>query len=310
MSEQEQELKFPAIRTGKVVVVGSLNEDLVVTAIRAPGPGETLMAAGHSTGLGGKGANQAVAARRMGAAVEMLGTLGEDPVASRFRTLFQTEGIETGLLSRDPDGYTGLAVIVVDAAGENRILVSPGVNAATTIAPSGPAIEKLAQADVVLAQLEVPAETIARAFAAAQGVRILNAAPAGPLPPELLSSVDVLVVNESELAAVTGSATEAKDLAEVAEQASRLETKPIIVVTRGAAGCVIIPPGEKPITFDAQRVEAIDTTGAGDCFCGTMAAQLALGHPLAEAVALGVRAATLSATRPGAIASLPYLSEL
>ncbi|KRE72709.1 ribokinase [Arthrobacter sp. Soil762] len=308
MSEQERDLEFPAVRTGNVVVVGSLNEDLVISAVQAPGPGETLMARGHSKGLGGKGANQAVAARRMGAAVQMMGTVGGDPVAARFYDCLSAEGVGTALLRQAHNESTGLAVIVVEASGENRILVSPGANRATIT--SGEAAEEIAKADVVLAQLEVPTEAVLQAFGAAQGVRILNAAPAGPLSAELLSAVDVLIVNESELAAIVGADAEAKSLPEVTAQAIRLTTSATIVVTRGAAGCAILTPGEAPISVKAPRVDPVDTTGAGDCFCGTVAAGLAMGQSLVEAVALGVRAASMSTTRAGAIASLPYLSEL
>ena len=310
MTDQEQNREISAEGTGHVVVVGSLNEDLVVTTARLPGPGETIIASGHGVGLGGKGANQAVAARRMGAGVEFLGSLGNDAVAGKFLECFHAEGIGTGMLEQRTGRATGLAVIIVESTGENRILVSAGANADTTINPQGAEARELAQADVVLAQLEIPVKTVADAFTIAKGIRILNAAPAMELPSHLLASTDILVVNEGELATLAGATRMATNLSEVEEQAAQVVAVPTIIVTRGAAGSVIVRFDEPSIVIAAPTVSAIDTTGAGDCFCGTLAAQIARGRELVDAVTLASAAASLSATRAGAIASLPYRSEL
>ncbi|CAM3293366.1 ribokinase [Occultella aeris] len=289
-----------------IAVVGSLNEDLVVQVSEAPSAGETVLARGHQRGLGGKGANQAVAAARLGGRVHLTGCLGDDAGGIEFRRRLAAERIDTTGIRVREGSATGLAVIVVDRAGENRILVSAGSN--STLGPGDLSERVLATASVVLAQLEVPATAVLTAFRMASGLRILNAAPAAPVSAELLELVDVLVVNETELASITGRGI--PDGPDGALALAGVVTGPnAVVVTLGGAGCVVRTAGES-WHEPGHTVPVVDTTAAGDAFCGALAVRLCAGDDLRHAVRYATRVGAAVVTRRGAIDSLPTLTEL
>jgi ribokinase len=273
-----------------VVIVGSANVDLVLPVQRIPRPGETVLATSLTRGPGGKGANQAVAAARAGASTAFVASLGDDESGALLRDALGAAGVELGLVSttRTP---TGTAIITVDAAGENAITVAPSANAELMLNRTSESAIRAAA--VVLAQLEIPFETV-RAAAEASSYFILNAAPAAELDDDLLAHVDRLVVNEHEAAVVGGS------------PAALMERVPAAVVTLGGAGALVLRRGEGEVRVAGVEVEVVDTTAAGDTFCGVLAAALAAGTGLTEAVKRANVAASLSVQTAGAIASVPH----
>ena len=285
---------------GRVVVVGSANVDLVVPVPRHPGGGETVLGGTLTRHPGGKGANQAVAAARAGGAdTTFLGALGEDESADLLRASLEGAGVRTDLLARVAEP-TGTALITVSPDGENAIVVAPGANSLVTVGPKQ--AERLAAADVVLAQLEIPVEAVAAAAAARRpgALLVLNAAPSRDLPADLWPAVDVLVVNEHEAADLAGENDEPAVLARLL-----LERVPAVVVTLGGAGSLVAERGGEPVAVPAFPVEPVDTTGAGDTFCGVLAASLAQGAPLVDAARLAGAAGALATTAPGAQESVP-----
>jgi ribokinase len=281
-----------------VVVVGSVNVDHTVRLARAPGPGETVIAAAHQVAPGGKGANQAASAVAAGAHTLLVTRLGSDPAAGLVEPWLRRAGVLLRAES-DPTASTGLAMVMVLPGGENTIVVAPGANAG--LRPGHLPTAAVRDAAVVLAQLEIPVETVGAAARTAGGTVILNPAPAdGPLPDELLGLVDVLVPNRTELAALTGarvpaSVDQAADLA-----AGLADRGPTVVVTLGADGAVVCD-GRRAFHVAAPRVEVVDTSGAGDAFCGALAAALACGADMPEAVRRGVAAGALAVARRGAM---------
>ncbi|QDB79875.1 ribokinase [Georgenia wutianyii] len=286
---------------GKVVVVGSANVDLVVPVPRHPGGGETVLGGSLARHPGGKGANQAVAAARAGGAdTTFLGALGQDESADLLRASLEGAGVRTDLLARVAEP-TGTALITVSPDGENAIVVAPGANSLVAVGPEQ--AERLAAADVVLAQLEIPVEAVAAAAAARRpgALLVLNAAPSRDLPADLWPAVDVLVVNEHEAADLTGD-----DDAEPSALARLLlERVPAVVITLGGAGSLVAERGGEPVAVPAFPVDPVDTTGAGDTFCGVLAASLAQGSTLVDAARLAAAAGALATTAPGAQESVP-----
>lgn len=289
-----------------VVVIGSINHDMTVLTPRLPSPGETVLGTSHYLGGGGKGANQSVAAARLGARVAMVGRVGEDEQGEALVAALAMEGIETVAIGVDPETPTGLAVITVDAAAENTIVVSPGAN--MTMTPSHLDEDLISSARVVLAQLEVPVETVTAAAAACTGIFILNPAPARSLPTELLERVDVLVPNRPELAFLVGG-PEPAGAGDMAEAARRIGHRGSTVVTMGADGALLIDD-DRMVGVPAPRVDPVDPTGAGDAFCGALAHALSLGVDLLAAVERAVVAGALATTRPGAQTAMPRRVEL
>jgi ribokinase len=284
-----------------VTVVGSLNEDVVVTVDRLPGRGETVIGSAVAVLPGGKGANQAAAAGRLGAGVHMVGRVGADPAAGRQLAALADAGVNVGRVQRTDGVPTGTATIPVEAAGgENLIVVVPGANAQLTAADVD--VESVHRAGVLLLQLEVPLPTVQAAAAATRGTVVLNPAPPQSLPGELLARVDVLVPNEHELVRLAGADPAGRTPAELADLARGLA--PSVVVTLGARGALVVT-GDRTLLQPPPPVTALDTTGAGDSFCGALASALDRGRPLADAVRYAVTAAALSTTGPGARGALP-----
>lgn len=297
----------------RVVVVGSSNTDLVVrTGERLPSPGETVLGGDLLTAAGGKGANQAVAAARLGAEVTLVACLGSDHFGDRALACLANEGIDTDWLVRDAEAPSGTALILVNDSGENLIAVAPGANARLTPEHVSRAAPALRAADVLLLQLEVPLETVvaaARIAADAGATVVLDPAPARQLDDGLLRHIDLLTPNVSEAERLVGERiTEDEDARRVAGVLAARGTAQV-VLTRGARGA-LAHTAEGVFTVPAVPTEVVDTTAAGDCFNGALACALGEGASLREAVEFASRAAALAVSRPGAQPSLPRRCEL
>ncbi|WP_448661964.1 ribokinase [Sphingomonas sp. CJ20] len=284
-----------------VCVVGSINVDVIARVEQLPLPGETVMAHETLRLPGGKGANQAVAAARMGAAVRMVGAVGDDEAGRWMLAALGEAGVDVRPIARLAEASTGTAYIAVDARAENQIIVASGANARLTPAMLAPGDT----GDVVLAQMEVPAETLAAAFAAPARLRILNAAPALASALPLFALVDVLIVNEHELAWYAGCAA-AETLEATVETARTLcaRADQVVIVTLGAAGAVAVW-ADRHFHAPALPVRPIDTVGAGDCFCGALAALLDEGLAIDAALGIANAAAGLCTLAPGAVSAMP-----
>jgi len=293
-----------------VCVVGSLNLDIVCRVSALPLPGETIVGQAVARSLGGKGANQAVAAARHGAVTHLIGAAGSDEAGASLLNDLRQAGVNVDGVVAIPNLPTGQAYITVADGGENTIIVIGGANLALTSEMLGP--DALDRASVLLAQLETPFDVIRSAFsspAGRQGTTILNAAPALVEGAALFDLVDILVVNQTELARYAGT-DEAEDLEAVAASARRLISRADqqVVVTLGARGAAAIGP-QSAWMVEGRKAEAVDTTGAGDCFCGVLAAALSEGRTLREAMVAANAAAALSTQRPGAGLSAPTRAE-
>lgn len=296
----------------EIVVVGSVNLDLVVPVERVPQVGETVLGGDLARIPGGKGANQAVAAARLGRSVAMIGRVGDDDAGAMLRESLAAEGVDAAAVVSTEDTPSGVALIAVAADGDNAIVVSPGANALLTPGDVSAAGDVLAAASVVLLQLETPTGAVTAAAAAAKaagGLVVLNPAPApeGPLPAELLAEVDVLVPNQTELAALAGHEGDV-DPRTAARLAAELPCEKL-VVTLGAQGALVVEGGQTD-HVDAPRIEPVDTTAAGDAFCAALADRLAGGAELAAAVRWAVRVGATACLRPGAQPSLPTPGEV
>lgn len=307
-AESEAMTRLPPVP--EVVVFGSLNMDLVVRVPRAPEAGETLQAHGFMTNPGGKGANQAVACARQGARVCMVGRVGRDAFGAALRAALAADGIDVSHIGMA--GQTsGIAVIMVDDAAQNRIAIIPGANA--LLSPQdADGVPELTTTRLLLLQCEVPMAASVRAAAIAHGSGgkvVLNPAPVCPLPDALWPLVDVLVVNENEAATLAGRTVNNVGGAREAALALRRRGPAITIVTLGRDG-VVVADGQGCRHFVALSVQAVDTTAAGDTFIGALCAAYVAGEPIDPAVARGIRAAALCVTRPGAQASIPRREEL
>jgi ribokinase len=299
---------------GSLVVVGSTNTDMVLRVPRIPAPGETVLGGNLQVMQGGKGANQAVAAARAGGKVTFVTKIGQDSFGQISRDGFEEDGIDCQYIAIAPDAPSGTALIFVDDAGQNAIGVGPGANGTLMVEDLEPVREVIAAASVVLAQLEIPMSCI-RWLAEVAGETdtrfILNPAPAPatPLDDEILKNVSILVPNESETELLTGLKITGPEEAEAA--ALQLLDKGIetVIVTLGDAGCMVVTAGERYFV-PAQKVQAVDTTAAGDAFCGTLSVALAEGQTLRESVEFASAAAALSVTKMGAQPSMHTRSEI
>jgi len=278
----------------RAAVVGSANLDLVYRVAALPEPGETILATGSSRHPGGKGNNQVIAVARAGAPVAFVASIGADANGDELVAVLEAAGVELHL--RRPQAPTGTALIVVDDHAENSIVVDSGANA-ELVDLTDVELAVVAAADVLLMQLETPVPTVvaaARAARAAGTMVVLNAAPFQPLPVDLLDAVDLLVVNELEAAALGDGA----------------RSVPSLVVTLGSRGAVVSERGRPDVEVPAPRVEAVDTTGAGDTFCGALVAALCGGSTLADAARFAVLAGALAVQRAGAVSSIPTREEI
>ncbi len=296
----------------KVVVIGSSNTDMVIKLERLPRPGETLLGGDFIMAAGGKGANQAVAAARLGGEVTFVARVGMDIFGEQAVQGFQKEGINTVFIVKDDASPSGVALIFVDQQGENVIAVASGANNQLSLKNVTKATEQISVADVLLMQLETPTETVRYAAQLAQesGVPvILNPAPARDIDGDLLSNVTILTPNESELGLLTGVKIVDEASVEVAAKMLRDQGVNTVIVTMGARGSLLLADGQLRMV-PTREVTAIDTTAAGDAFNGALAVALAEGKSLEEAVRFANMAGALSATKMGAQPSMPTSVEL
>ncbi len=276
--------------TPRITVVGSVNLDIVATGARLPAPGETITDATLAEHPGGKGANQALAARRLGADVRLIACVGTDAHAEAALALLQRDGVDLSGVLRTRDAPTGVALIAVDKNGANQIIVAPGANRLLS-----PKAVGLTGADAVICQLETPVETVAAAAAGAPGLFVVNLAPARELPEVILKRADVLVVNEIE-ARFYGR---------------RLDgLKAMIVTTLGGEGAVMTRNGVEIARARPPRVAPIDTTGAGDCFVAMITVALAQNVDVQTALELACAAGAAATLKPGAQTALPYRAQV
>jgi ribokinase len=295
-----------------IVVVGSTNTDMVVKTTRLPAPGETILGGNFLMNAGGKGANQAVAAARLGGAVTFVAKTGNDIFGKNALQLFATEGIDTQYIREDENHPSGVALITVDERGENCIVVASGANAQLSAADVADAAPALQTASLLLMQLEVPLDAVVYAAqeASAHGVRtILNPAPACPLPDDLWQHIAILTPNEKEAELLSGVSIAGKESAARAAAVLRQKGVGVVIVTLGAEGALICDE-EGELLVPAPKVTAVDTTAAGDVFNGALAVALSEGKAMKDAVAFAVQAASISVTRMGAQASAPYRQEV
>ncbi|QDF65366.1 ribokinase [Shewanella sp. SNU WT4] len=296
----------------KLVVLGSVNADHVVQVPSFPRPGETLTASGYQVIAGGKGANQAVAAARLGADVAFIACVGDDDFGARMHKEYQALGMDVSGLMTTPDMTTGVAMIQVADSGENSICIAPGANAALTPARLAPHLGLISNADTLLMQLETPLDTIFMAASAAKDAGtlvVLNPAPAMALSDELLAKVDIITPNETEAELLTGIKVE--NLEHAALAAAHLHAKGIatVMITLGSQGVFLSERGEGQ-QIAGFKVEVKDTTAAGDTFNAGVLTGLQQGMSLPDAIVFAHGAAAISVSRFGAQTSIPVRSEV
>ena len=276
--------------TVTVAVVGSVNLDLVASVSRLPEPGETVTGATFAQHPGGKGANQALAAQRLGASVTLIANVGQDANGDAALSLLRAGGVNLDLIQVDPDHPTGIAVIGVESSGENHIIVAPGANS-RLLADAVPELPQQA----VICELEIPISTVTAAAQRAQGLFCLNAAPAAPLPAELLAHTDLVIVNDTEHEAL------ATDLAQF---------EGLLAVTHGADGATLLHAGTQVASAVPPHVDVVDAVGAGDTFVAALVVAILEDRPHQEALQWACTAAALATTRPGAQPSLPSRAQV
>jgi ribokinase len=297
---------------GRVFVAGSINMDVVATADRHPRIGETVTGSAVLYFPGGKGANQAVAAAKLGAPTTLIGRLGKDAFGDQLKAFLAAEGIDLSFVQQTSQAHTGTAIITV-ANADNTIVVIPGANALVSAADVE--VPVLATGDIAVSQFEIPLPAISAFFKrarAAGATTILNPAPAIEFGRELLDLVDILILNETELGFLTRTELhDTDDLARFIEMARSLQAgkDKTICVTLGKRGVLALVDGQ-PLAIDGRAVKAVDTTGAGDCFVGAVAGQLAGGKPIHDALHHANIAASICVQRMGAAPSMPTAAEV
>ena len=296
----------------KIVVIGSCNTDMVVKAGRLPVPGETVLGGTFYMNPGGKGANQAIAAARLGAEVTLISKIGYDLFGLQALEIYRSEKINTELIFTDQKSPSGVALISVDSYGENSIIVAPGASRSLSTEDIDKAKSKLEEADIILMQLEVPFETVesAATIAKSYGKKvILNPAPASVLSNSFLSCVHTILPNRIEAEMLSGIKVIDEESAWRAAKAIGEKGIENVVITLGKDGAYV-KEKEEYTMIPAKEVETIDTTGAGDVFCGAFSVYLSENHTLTESVEFANAAAALAVTRMGAQSAIPYKREI
>ncbi|MDP3913668.1 MAG: ribokinase [Bacteroidota bacterium] len=296
----------------KILIVGSSNTDMVIKTHNFPAPGETILGGRFLMNAGGKGANQAVAAARLGGMVTFVGKIGDDIFGKQAVQQLEDEGINVDFVAVDPENPSGVALITVDKKGENSIVVAPGSNGTLSAADFDKAIAELYESEYVLMQLEIPIPTvehIARMAALKQKKVVLNPAPAAELTDELLQNLYIITPNETEAELLTG--IKVTDESSALKAASALNEKgvEIVIITMGSAGAFLLANGNSEI-IKAPKVEAVDTTAAGDTFNGALVVALSEGKTIQESIVFANKAAAISVTRIGAQSSVPFRKEI
>jgi ribokinase len=295
-----------------IVVIGSTNTDMVIKASHLPQPGETILGGTFFMSAGGKGANQAVAAARLGGNVLFIAKTGFDIFGKQSVELFEKEGIDVSLIERDHYLPSGVALIMVDEKGENCIVVAPGANAALSIENINKAKERIENASLILMQLETPLETIEHVADIASSKKIkfiLNPAPAAKLADELLKKISMLTPNQKEAEMLTGIKVTNESTAKQAADILNKKGIETVIITMGAAGAFFMHEN-KCSMIPGHKVNVVDTTAAGDVFNGALVVALAEGKNIEEAIRFACIAAAISVTRLGAQASVPYRKEV
>jgi ribokinase len=301
---------------GKVVVVGSLSVDFVMRVPRRPQKGETVAGFDFNTFVGGKGNNQALAAARAGANAMMIGKVGVDDYGDRLIATLERDNVDTSHMLRDPSTGTGIANIYVDTEGDNSIIIVPRANAALSPEDARKAKSAIESAQVVLIQMEIPDQTIVEAAKighSAGAIVILNPAPAPPsgkLPAGLMEHIDIIVPNQTEAELLTGITAGDTKGAEAAARALIKQGAKQVIVTLGEQGALHVNSEGKTQLIPSFKVKAVDTTAAGDAFCGALAAALAAKQPMERAIQAGCAAGALAVTCSGAEPSLPTLKAI
>ncbi|WP_056928690.1 ribokinase [Candidatus Symbiothrix dinenymphae] len=296
----------------RIVVVGSCNTDMVIKSERLPAPGETILGGTFLMNPGGKGANQAVAAARLGGNVSFVAKTGNDLFGKQSVELYKAEGIGTNYIFSDAENPSGVALITVDAKGENCIVVASGANGTLSPENIDTAQPEIESASIVLMQLEIPLETVeyTAEMAFRKGIKvILNPAPAQKLSDKLLQSLHIIIPNSTEAEILSGIKVSDWTTAKAAATAISAKGVDIVVLTLGAQGA-LIKEGDRFHEVVAEKVKAVDTTAAGDTFCGALCVGISEGLSVLDAVKIACKAAAISVTRMGAQASAPYRQEL
>ena len=296
----------------KILIVGSSNTDMVIKTLNFPAPGETILGGRFLMNAGGKGANQAVAAARLGGIVTFVGKIGDDIFGKQAVQQLEDEGINVDFVAVDPENPSGVALITVDRNGENSIVVAPGSNGTLSAADFDKATAMLDESEFVLMQLEIPIPTvehIASIAATKQKKVVLNPAPAAKLSDELLKNLYMITPNETEAELLTG--IKVTDEQSALKSATFLHEKgiEIVIITMGSAGAFLLANGKSEI-ISAPKVEAVDTTAAGDTFNGALVVALSEGQTIQESIAFANKAAAISVTRIGAQSSVPFRKEI
>lgn len=296
----------------RIAVIGSSNTDMVIKTSKLPVPGETILGGNFFMNPGGKGANQAVAASRLGGKVSFIAKTGDDIFGRQAKQLFESEGINTDYMFTDAENPSGVALITVDAHAENCIVVAPGANSNLVKNDIDQAREEILRSEIILMQLEIPLETVIYAaniaFDSGKKV-ILNPAPARELPDNLLQKIYIITPNETEAELLTGIKVTDMTTAEKAARTLHSKGIKIVIITLGSKGAFYFS-GEGFKIVPAPKVVAIDTTAAGDVFNGALAVAISEGLELEKAVELANKAAAISVTRLGAQSSAPYWKEI
>jgi ribokinase len=296
----------------KIIVIGSSNTDMVIKADRLPVPGETVIGGKFFMNPGGKGANQAVAAARLGGKVTLVCKTGNDIFGKQSIELFNSEGINTNYIFSDPKNPSGVALITVDSNGENCIVVASGANASLSPSDIESAKSEIETGDIVLMQLEIPMETVefATQMANKKGIKvILNPAPARALSDKLLKSLYIVTPNKGEAEILSGIKVTDWESAMKAASVIKLKGVNIVVITLGSLGALVC---EDNIfhQVEAFKVEPVDTTAAGDTFSGALCVAISEGNSIVDAVRFAAKASALTVTKMGAQSSIPFRSEL